>query len=135
MEKYIINPITGDKILSTEFIVNDYFKIKEENEQLKKEIKEYQEELSKADSITQSCIFDGAKESAISYRECLNELDKYKSLYENEKDHTDTLKRIIKKAEEELKKHLTARDYSNHKYELFGREYLEEILDLLKEIK
>ena len=106
MEKYIINPITGDKILSTEFIVNDYFKIKEENEQLKKEIKEYQEELSKADSITQSCIFDGAKESAISYRECLNELDKYKSLYENEKDKNDTLVRIVKKIEEEIKKTL-----------------------------
>lgn len=135
MEKYIINPITGDKILSTEFIVNDYFKIKEENEQLKKEIKEYQEELSKADSITQSCIFDGAKESAISYRECLNELDKYKSLYENEKDHTDTLKRIIKGVKEELEKHLNARSYGNHKYELFDRKYLEDLLDLLKEIK
>ena len=135
MKKYIINPITGDKILSTEFIVNNYYKIKEENEKLKKEIKEYQEELSKADSITQSCIFNGAKESAISYRKCLNELDKYKSLYENEKDHTDTLKRIVKEVKENLERHLTAKTYSNHKYELFGREYLEEILDLLKEIK
>ena len=135
MKKYIINPITGDKILSTEFIVNDYYKIKEENKQLKKEIKEYQEELSKADSITQSCIFNGAKESAISYRKCLNELDKYKSLYENEKDHTDTLKRIIKEVKENLERHLTAKTYGNHKYELFGREYLEDILDLLKEIK
>ena len=135
MKKYIINPITGDKILSTEFIVNNYYKIKEENRQLKKEIKEYQEELSKADSITQSCIFNGAKESAISYRKCLNELDKYKSLYENEKDHTDTLKRIVKEVKENLERHLTAKTYSNYKYELFGREYLEDILDLLKEIK
>ena len=63
------------------------------------------------------------------------ELQKYKSLYENEKDHTDTLKRIIKKVKENLEKHLTAKSYGNHKYELFGREYLEEILDLLKEIK
>lgn len=60
---------------------------------------------------------------------------KYKSLYENEKDKNDTLVRIVKKIEEEIKKHLNTRDYSNHKYELFGREYLEEILDLLKEIK
>ena len=30
MEKYIINPITREKILSTEFIVSDYFIIKEE---------------------------------------------------------------------------------------------------------
>ena len=60
---------------------------------------------------------------------------KYKSLYENEKDYTDTLKRIIKKVKENLEKHLNFRDYSYHKYELFGREYLEDILDLLKEIK
>lgn len=36
------------------------------------------------------------------YKELEEELDKYKSLYENEKDHTDTLKRIIKKVEENL---------------------------------
>ena len=51
---------------------------------------------------------------------------KYKSLYENEKDKNDTLVRIVKKIEEEIKKHLNVRDYSNHKYELFGREYFEE---------
>lgn len=60
---------------------------------------------------------------------------KYKSLYENEKDKNDTLVRIVKKIEEKIKKHLNVRDYSNHKYELFGREYFEELLDLLKEIK
>ena len=64
-----------------------------------------------------------------------DERDKYKSLYENEKEHTDTLKRIIKEVKENLERHLTAKSYGNHKYELFGREYLEEILDLLKEIK
>ena len=63
------------------------------------------------------------------------ELQKYKSLYENEKDKNDTLVRIVKKIEEKIKKHLSFRDYSYHKYELFGREYLEDILDLLKEIK
>ena len=126
MKKYIINPITGDKILSTEFIVNNYYKIKEENEKLKKEIKEYQEELSKADSITQSCIFNGAKESAISYRKCLNELDKYKSLYENEKDKNDTLKRIIKKIEEYIE---------NTDCVTWDNQAHEDILDLLKEVK
>lgn len=60
---------------------------------------------------------------------------KYKSLYENEKDKNDTLVRIVKKIEEKIKKHLNFRDYSYHKYELFGREYFEELLDLLKEIK
>ena len=38
MEKYIINPITREKILSTEFIVSDYFIIKEENQQLKEKL-------------------------------------------------------------------------------------------------
>ena len=99
----------------------------EENRQLEEEIKKYQEELSKADSITQSCIFDGAKESAISYRECLNELDKYKSLYENEKEHTDTLKRIIKKIEEYIK------NIDEEKF--INTEHYVEILGLLKEIK
>ena len=61
--------------------------------------------------------------------------DKYKSLYENEKDHTDTLKRIIKGVKEEIEKHLNAKSYDNHKYELFSREYLEKLFDLLKEIK
>ena len=56
------------------------------------------------------------------------------SIIKNEKDHTDTLKRIIKEVKENLERHLTATSYSNHKYELFGREYLEDILDLLKEI-
>ena len=64
-----------------------------------------------------------------------DERDKYKSLYENEKEHTDTLKRIIKGVKEEIEKHLNAKSYGNHKYELFSREYLEELLDLLKEIK
>lgn len=137
MKKYIINPITGDKTLSTEFIVNNYYKIKEENKQLKKEIKEYQEELSKADSITQSCIFNGAKESAISYRKCLNELDKYKSLYQNEKDKNDTLIRIIKKIEEYIEKNTEFKEstfYGLPDYYIF-KGNIENVINLLKEIK
>lgn len=78
---------------------------------------------------------DNARKMFYAIMELADSKDKYKSLYENEKDHTDTLKRIIKEVKETLERHLTARDYSNHKYELFGREYLEELLDLLKEIK
>lgn len=47
-----------------------------ENQELKKQVEEYQQELEKADSITQSCIFNGKEESKISYRKCLNILDK-----------------------------------------------------------
>lgn len=50
--------------------------IANENSKLKKQIEEYQKELEKADSITQSCIFDGKEESKILYRKCLNVLDK-----------------------------------------------------------
>ena len=35
--------------------------------------------MEKADSITQSCIFNGKKESEISYRKCLNMLEKHKN--------------------------------------------------------
>lgn len=41
-------------------------------EQLRKENKELQEELQKADSITQSCIFNGKKESGLNFRQSLN---------------------------------------------------------------
>ena len=51
----------------------------EEIRRLKKQVEEYENELEKADSITQSCIFNGKKESEISYRKCLNMLEKHKN--------------------------------------------------------
>ena len=62
------------------------------------------------------------------------ELKKYKSLYENEKDHTDTLKKIIKKIEEYIKSQeyfYDAGEESGFDCEIDGYK----ILDLLKEIK
>ena len=53
--------------------------LKEENDKLKKQLEEYENELEKADSITQSCIFNGKKESEISFRKCLNMLEKHKN--------------------------------------------------------
>ena len=35
--------------------------------------------MEKADSITHSCIFNGKKESEISFRKCLNMLEKLKN--------------------------------------------------------
>lgn len=55
---------------------NESVEIQKENQELKKQLEEYQQELEKADSITQSCIFNGKEESKISYRKCLNILDK-----------------------------------------------------------
>lgn len=46
--------------------------LKQENERLYKE-------LEKADSITQSCIFEGSRSAGKSYRQCLNWLEDYKS--------------------------------------------------------
>ena len=59
--------------------------------------------------------------------------DKYKSLYENEKDHTDTLKRIIKEVKEYLEGTFEMSIYTKSVY--LDEESIEEILDLLKEIK
>lgn len=61
------------------------------------------------------------------YQELEKELNKYKSLYQNEKDHTDTLIRIIKKIEEYIK--------NIDEEEFINTEHYVEILDLLKEIK
>lgn len=57
-------------------INNLIIELSKENEELKKQVEEYQKELEKADSITQSCIFNGKEGSEISYRKCLNMLDK-----------------------------------------------------------
>ena len=61
------------------------------------------------------------------------ELQKYKSLYQNEKEHTDTLKRIIKKIGEYVEEL-----YDNTDdiicYDI-DKNCKRDILDLLKEIK
>ena len=83
-------------------------------------------------------VYNGEKNYCMLSEEMLNaikelskrekqELQKYKSLYENEKDHTDTLKRIIKKIEEYIK--------NIDEEEFINTEHYVEILDLLKEIK
>lgn len=38
---------------------------------------------------------------------------------------------VINKAKVDLEKHLNAKSYGNHKYELFDRKYLEEVLEIL----
>lgn len=46
---------------------------------LQQENEMYKKELEKADSITQSCIFEGSRSAGKSYRQCLNWLKDYKS--------------------------------------------------------
>ena len=55
-------------------------RLQQENQQLK-------EELQKSDSITQSCIFQGKKESTINFRKCLKQLDLYKSVMDEVKEY------------------------------------------------
>ena len=57
----------------------------------------------------------------------------YNILKENQqlKEQLQANKKARKEAIETIKKHLEAKTYGNHKYELFGREYLEEILKIL----
>ena len=81
---------------------------------------------------------DNARNLFNAIMELADSRDKYKSLYENEKDHTDTLKRIIKKIE----KYMEENNLYNYKYdeeemfEIVTDEIAKkEILDLLKEIK
>lgn len=62
-----------------------------------------------------------------------DERDKYKSLYQNEKEHVDTLKRIIKEVKEYLEGTFEMSIYTRSVY--LDEESIEEILDLLKEIK
>ena len=67
------------------------------------------------------------------YQQLEQEIQKYKSLYENEKEHTDTLKRIIKKIEKYMEEHSCEESYLDCKF--YETTQYKEILDLLKEIK
>ena len=84
----------------------------EEVKELKKQLEEYQEELEKADSITQSCIFNGKKESEISYRKCLNMLEKHNN---QQKEFIEYMNKTIEELEcddvddEEMKGYLIQR--------------------------
>lgn len=74
-----MNSINVDDLMSAIDRLNkipDYNDLLKENRKLKKQLDEYQKELEKADNLTQICIFKGKEESKISYRKCLNILDK-----------------------------------------------------------
>lgn len=75
-------------------------KVNWENQLLKKQLEKYENELEKADSITQSCIFNGKKESEISYRKCLNMLEKHKN---QQKEFIKYLENEINKINEQIK--------------------------------
>ena len=86
-------------------------------EELIKALKEMDKKRVEELELNSRKLFDAIMKMA-------DERDKYKSLYENEKDKNDTLNRIIKKTEEYIKS-------QSQDAGVRGKT----ILDLLKEIK
>ena len=81
-----------------------------------------------------SCVENLTKENRqlkerIEYLERSIELEQEKVPYTNE--YVKKLEHKIQRSVDILKKHLEAKTYDNHKYELFGREYLEDLLKIL----
>lgn len=74
------------KQIKDSYTLNLSMVLLEEFENLQQENKQLKEELQKADSITQSCIFNGKEESTINFRECLNKLESYKDVIEEVRD-------------------------------------------------
>lgn len=65
---------------------------------------------------------------------CQAEYDNTMNLIEENQQLKEKLQQkedIINKAKVDLEKHLNAKSYGNHKYELFDRKYLEEVLEIL----
>ena len=57
--------------------------------------------------------------------------DVFKELFNEMVNWKEASEKARKQAIELLEKHLEAKSYGNHKYELFSREYLEELLKIL----
>lgn len=77
------------KGISNDYALNLALSILEERQNLLNDNLKLQEELQKADSITQSCIFEGKEESTINFRECLNKLKLYKEVIEEVREYID----------------------------------------------
>ena len=115
--------INGKFYCGLDYQITDFMRsLEEENKQLKEN---YECILKQRDDIT--------KNATQQIESLIDEKNKYKSLYENEKEHTDTLKRIIKEVKEYLEGTFEMSTYTKSVY--LDEESIEEILDLLKEIK
>ena len=94
MNKEDIENLVNTDFDKMEIIINRIYKenyvrkLEQENEQLKKE-------LQKADSLTQSCIFEGKEESELNFRKAINIIKELRSWLEETIPNTmDTMKRI-----------------------------------------
>ena len=67
----------------------------------------------------------------IKYEELKKENEKLQDKLRNTECRLLQKEDVINKAKVDLEKHLNAKSYGNHKYELFDRKYLEEVLEIL----
>lgn len=104
-------------------------------ERYNKEIEEYQLELEKADSITQSCIFQGKQESEISFRNCLNKMTKYKIVLDKIKEYCNHKLEMLELQKRNIMQILTPENgYLKTDIEIEMQKY-KDILELLEEIE
>ena len=120
---YTYSDLDDDFVFAeTKYTLGDLHKLQQE---LQKYKENYECILKQRDDIT--------KNATQQIESLIDEKNKYKSLYENEKDHTDTLKRIIKKIEEYIR---NINDWEIcSKYDAIYKDEVLDILDLLKEVK
>ena len=124
---YLIKITNGEELDVVEY--KEYQKLEQENQTLKEQLGKYKIELEKADSITQSCIFDGKKESKISYRKLLNLVKKNKT---QQKEFIEWLENLINNANKVLDN--PKEDEENKSYLLSRKFVLEHVLSQYKEI-
>ena len=115
-----------ERIYDVELVVGS---LQRENKKLKEQLGKYKIELEKADSITQSCIFDGKKESKISYRKLLNLVKKNKT---QQKEFIEWLENLINNANKVLAD--PKEDEETKSYLLSRKFVLEHVLSQYKEI-
>lgn len=106
------------KGISNIYALNLALSILEERQNLLNDNLKLQEELQKADSITQSCIFEGKEKSTINFRQCLNMLGLYKEVI-------NEVRGIIE----------SGLDFDNPQYADECKKELLQILDKVKEVK
>ena len=124
---YLIKITNGEELDVVEY--KEYQKLEQENQKLKEQLGKYKIELEKADSITQSCIFDGKKESKISYRKLLNLVKKNKI---QQKEFIEWLENLINNANKVLDN--PKEDEEIKSYVLSRKFVLEHFLSKYKEI-
>ena len=107
--------INGKFYYGLDYEITDFMRsLEEENQQLKEN---YECILKQRDDIT--------KNATQQIESLIDEKNKYKSLYENEKDKNDTLNRIIKEVIERL-------EFFENDFETNLYASINEILDLLR---